>query len=121
MTMWSAFRKLKNISLPQLSILTATPQIKEYEMSDFKYFKIEDFDCLETGENEMSTEFIERLDGLRSVCGFPFIVTSGYRSPNHSIEAKKETPGQHAQGIAADIKVVGGAQRRLLVEKALDM
>ena len=121
MTMWGAYRKLKNISLPQLNILTATPQIKEYEMSDFKYFKLEDFDCQETGENEMSTEFIQRLDGLRSVCGFPFIVTSGYRSPNHSIEAKKETPGQHAQGIAADIKVVGGAQRRLLVEKALDM
>ena len=121
MTMWSAYRKLKRISLPQLNILTATPQIKEYEMSDFKYFKLEDFDCQETGENEMSTEFIQRLDGLRSVCGFPFIVTSGYRSPNHSIEAKKETPGQHAQGIAADIKVVGGAQRRLLVEKALDM
>ena len=121
MTMWSAYQKLKNISLPQLNILTATPQIKEYEMSDFKYFKLEDFNCQETGENEMSTEFIERLDGLRSVCGFPFIVTSGYRSPNHSIEAKKEMPGQHAQGIAADIKVVGGAQRRLLVEKALDM
>ena len=119
--MWSAYRKLKNISLPQLNILTATPQIKEYGMSDFKYFKLEDFDCQETGENEMSTEFIERLDGLRSVCGFPFIVTSGYRSPSHSIEARTETPGQHAQGIAADIKVVGGAQRRLLVEKALDM
>ena len=90
-------------------------------MSQFKYFKLEDFDCQETGENDMSTEFIERLDGLRSVCGFPFIVTSGYRSPNHSIEAKKEKPGQHAQGIAADIKVVGGAQRRLLVEQALQM
>ena len=122
--MWSAYRRLKNLSnvnVPQLNILTATPEPKENKMSQFKYFKLEDFDCQETGENEMSTEFIERLDGLRSVCGFPFIVTSGYRSPNHSIEAKKEKPGQHAQGIAADIKVVGGAQRRLLVEKALQM
>ena len=90
-------------------------------MNQFKYFKLEDFDCQETGENEMSVEFIERLDGLRSVCGFPFIVTSGYRSPDHSIEARKEKPGQHAQGIAADIKVVGGVQRRILVEKALQM
>ena len=122
--MWSAYRRLKNLSnvnVPQLNILTATPRPKENKMSQFKYFKLEDFDCQETGENEMSIEFIERLDGLRSVCGFPFIVTSGYRSPNHSIEAKKEQPGQHAQGIAADIKVVGGAQRRLLVEKALEM
>ena len=122
--MWSAYRRLKNLSninVPQLNILTATPEPKENKMSQFKYFKLEDFDCQETGENEMSIEVIERLDGLRSVCGFPFIVTSGYRSPNHSIEAKKEQPGQHAQGIAADIKVVGGAQRRLLVEKALNM
>ena len=122
--MWSAYRRLKNLSnvnVPQLNILTATPEPKENKMSQFKYFKLEDFDCQETGENEMSIEFIERLDGLRSGCGFPFIVTSGYRSPNHSIEAKKEQPGQHAQGIAADIKVVGGAQRRLLVEKALEM
>ena len=122
--MWSAYRRLKNLSninVPQLNILTATPEPKENKMSQFKYFKLEDFDCQETGENEMSIEFIGRLDGLRSVCGFPFIVTSGYRSPNHSIEAKKEQPGQHAQGIAADIKVVGGAQRRLLVEKALEM
>ena len=54
--MWSAYRKLKNISLPQLNILTATPQIKEYEMSDFKYFKLEDFDCQETGENEAGSQ-----------------------------------------------------------------
>ena len=119
--MWSAYRRLKNLSFPQVNILTAEPKVRDIKMSEFKYFKLEDFDCQETGENEMSTEFIERLDGLREVCGFPFIVTSGYRSPSHSIEARKEKPGQHAQGIAADIKVVGGAQRRLLVEKALDM
>ena len=122
--MWNAYRKLKNLSkieIPQVNILTAAPKGKQEKMSEFKYFKLEDFDCQETGENEMSIEFIERLDGLRSVCKFPFIVTSGYRSPNHSIESKKEKPGQHAQGIAADIKVVGGAQRRLLVENALVM
>ena len=76
--MWSAYRRLKNLSnvnVPQLNILTATPEPKENKMSQFKYFKLEDFDCQETGENEMSIEFIERLDGLRSVCGFPFIVT----------------------------------------------
>lgn len=88
---------------------------------DFKYFNIEDFDCQETGENEMSEDFIHRLDELRAVCGFPFYVTSGYRSPSHSIEKRKSQPGTHAQGIAADIKVSGGAQRRLIVEKALEL
>tara|TARA_B100000497_G_C7618318_1_gene371450 strand:+ start:430 stop:777 length:348 start_codon:yes stop_codon:yes gene_type:complete len=87
----------------------------------FKYFKKEDFDCQETGENEISDEFIYKLDELREACGFPFIVTSGYRSPKHSIEARKSSPGTHAQGIAADIRVAGGTQRRLIIEKALEM
>ena len=83
-----------------------------------KYFKVEDFNCQETGENEMSPDFLQKLDALREVCGFPFIITSGYRSPNHSIEAKKSKPGTHSQGIAADIKVVGGAQRMAIIRNA---
>ena len=90
-------------------------------MNTYKYFKVEDFDCQETGENEILPEFIAGLDQLREECGFPVIVTSGYRSPTHSIEARKENPGTHAQGIAADIKVVGGEQRRLIVENAIDL
>ena len=90
-----------------------------------KYFKITDFDCSETGENEMDTEFLEALDNLRDICGFPFTVTSGYRSPNHSIEAAKVAAGKklgtHAQGIAADIKVSGGAERLTIVKHASAM
>ena len=33
----------------------------------------------------------------------------------------KKTPGTHTQGIAADIVVSGGVQRRVLVEKALEL
>jgi uncharacterized protein YcbK (DUF882 family) len=85
---------------------------------NLKYFKVEDFNCQETGENEMCPDFLQKLDALREVCGFPFIITSGYRSPNHSIEAKKVKPGTHSQGIAADIKVVGGAQRMAIIRNA---
>ena len=90
-------------------------------MSDFKYFKIEDFDCKETGENDMSVDFIHALDQLRAACNFPFIVTSGYRSKEHSVEKRKQNPGTHAQGIAADIKVSGGAQRLSIVKHASAM
>ena len=55
-----------------------------------RYFKIEEFDCQETGENKMNPEFLEKLDELRHECKFPFTITSGYRDPSHSIEAKKE-------------------------------
>jgi hypothetical protein len=49
-------------------------------MTDFKYFKLTDFDCQETGENEMDVEFIKALDHLRAACNFPFMITSGFRS-----------------------------------------
>ena len=84
-------------------------------MDKFKYFKIEEFDCQETGENKMSPNFIKKLDLLRGACGFSFQITSGYRSPNHSIEKRKDQPGTHAQGLAADIYVNGGRQRMQLV------
>ena len=85
----------------------------------FKFFKIEEFDCQETGENGMQDEFIYALDSLRSACGFPFRITSGFRSVNHSIEAKKAKPGTHTQGIAADIAVSDGNQRYLIIKHAM--
>ena len=86
------------------------------------YFKIEDFDCQETGKNEMDGDFLRQLDKLRAACGFPFYVTSGYRDPEkHPIEKAKAKPGSHAQGIAADIAVNGGVQRRTIVKEALAM
>ena len=83
-----------------------------------RYFKLADFDCQETGNNEMSDVFLWRLDELRHVCGFPFIITSGYRDKTHSIEEAKKNPGTHAQGIACDIKVNNGAEAFAIIEKA---
>tara|TARA_R100001377_G_scaffold69345_1_gene44679 strand:+ start:1031 stop:1393 length:363 start_codon:yes stop_codon:yes gene_type:complete len=90
----------------------------DFKNDDFKYFKLSDFDCQETGENNMSFDFIHALDQLRGACGFPFIVTSGFRSKNHSAEKRKEKAGTHAYGIAADIRVSGGAQRLAIVKHA---
>ena len=86
-----------------------------------RYFKIEEFDCQETGKNEMDPDFLEKLDELRERCGFPFTITSGYRDPSHSIEAKKSKPGTHAHGIAADIQVTNGSQRYILLTHAFQM
>ena len=88
----------------------------------FKYFSRDEFVCKETGENEIEDELIFALDELREHCGFPFVITSGYRSPDHSIEKKKKTPGTHAQGIAADIAVqYSGLQRYTIVKNAIKL
>lgn len=87
---------------------------------EFRYFKIEDFACQETGENEIRPDFVAALDNLRAECGFPFVVTSGYRSKNHSIEKPKKIGGQHTLGNAADIQATNGLQRMAIVSKALN-
>lgn len=84
-----------------------------------KYFKANEFNCQETGENEMSPAFLAKLDLLREACGFPFTITSGYRSTSHSVEARKKNKGTHTQGIAADILVQGGSQRHRVIQEAL--
>ena len=86
-----------------------------------KYFKISEFDCQETGHNKMSPEFLNRIDELRAACGFPFVITSGYRAVTHSAEAAKEKPGMHTEGIAADVSVTNGVQRRKIVAEAIKL
>lgn len=85
----------------------------------FRYFRKEEFNCQCTGNNEMKDEFIHKLDELRKACGFPFVISSGYRDPSHPIEARKSKAGTHAQGIAADIAVSGGAERYKIVSEAM--
>ena len=90
-------------------------------MSDYTYFTFSEFNCSCCDRNRMSHDFLTRLDELRALCGFPFVVNSGYRCENHPNEASKATPGTHNKGIAADIQVTNGYQRRQLVDAALEM
>ena len=86
-----------------------------------RYFKLSDFNCQETGNNEMSEKFLEKLDDLRHKCGFPFIITSGYRDPTHSIEARKAKAGTHSRGIASDIRINNGKEAYDIIKNAQSM
>lgn len=90
-------------------------------MPKLKYFRKGEFACKQTGENNMDTRFVKRLDRLRGRCGFPFVITSGYRSVEHSAEIDKPIPGTHTRGIAVDIAVEHGHQRYLIVSEAIAM
>jgi uncharacterized protein YcbK (DUF882 family) len=72
-------------------------------------FSQEEFACSETGECKMSASFMAKMQKLRDVYGNPMTITSGYRSPKHSIEASKPTGklSTHARGCAADIACNG--------------
>jgi zinc D-Ala-D-Ala carboxypeptidase len=83
-------------------------------------FSKREFDCKHTGENQMSHDFMFKLQQLRVIYARPMLITSGYRSPKHPIEARKSTVGTHAQGIACDI-AVSGADAIRLISLAIDL
>jgi uncharacterized protein YcbK (DUF882 family) len=87
----------------------------------YKHFDISEFRCRETGESDMKPEFIHMLDELRERVGQPMVITSGYRSKEHTAERNKEKGGTHTQGIACDIAVSNGVDRMRIVKEALSM
>lgn len=91
------------------------------EKGTMRYFTVDEFNCQHTGNNRMEWAFMEKVDFLREACGFPFVITSGYRDPTHPIEAGKGKPGAHSRGVACDIRVSNGEQLRTLVWWALKM
>lgn len=91
-----------------------------------RYFKedLSEFDqrgSIGSGQN-MKLEFVEKLDELRHRCGFPFQVTSGYRSPEYNATVSSTgLTGVHTKGIAADIVFHNGQQLYAIVKHAMDM
>lgn len=83
------------------------------------YFTEKELACSCCGTNHFDDEFLALLNKMREQCGFPFPVSSGYRCPNHPIEAKKKSPGAHTTGQAVDI-LAYGARAQELVRCALN-
>ena len=79
-------------------------------------FSFEEMRCSETGECAMDEGFMDNLQILRNELGRPLTITSGYRSPRHSIEAAKAAPGTHAMGRAVDIACAGVKALEILRE-----
>ena len=80
------------------------------------YFTQDEMRCqCGCGADGMSPEFMDKLTSLRADWGQPMAITSGYRCPNHPIEAKKAKPGTHSSGRAADIAIRGEDAYKLLI------
>ena len=89
-----------------------------------RYFLFSEFDqkgLQGSGQDFMDNLFVSRLDALRHTCGFPFIITSGYRTPeyNNQVSTTGYT-GPHTTGKAADIQVSRG-NAYIVLREALNM
>lgn len=78
------------------------------------YFSFDELKCQHCGGLVFDEDFRRTLDDIRSACGFPLPVTSGYRCPDHPIEVVKDSPGAHCSGKAVDIQISGWKAHRLL-------
>lgn len=82
-------------------------------------FTREEFACTcGCGTNEIRDETIDVAQDIRTECGFPLPVTSGYRCPEHPAERNKKTAtGTHPEGTATDFGV--SHKQAVEVHKAL--
>jgi zinc D-Ala-D-Ala carboxypeptidase len=80
----------------------------------WKNFPQHEMRCKETGELAMLPSFMDRLQRLRDDFAKPMVISSGYRSPKHSIEIAKSQPGTHAMGCAVDVQISGADVTRLI-------
>jgi zinc D-Ala-D-Ala carboxypeptidase len=85
-----------------------------------KFFSESEFKCSHCGVAKMDQDFINRLNELRREVGVPLRVTSGYRCPDHPIEARKVASGAHTTGKAVDFAVEGRLAHELL-KQAMEM
>jgi uncharacterized protein YcbK (DUF882 family) len=84
----------------------------------WQYFTRDEFACnCGCGTNRIQNEIIDLCEQLRKELKIPLVVTSGYRCPNHPVEANKVLPGRHTEGIAVDLRMPNGSKMR----EALDI
>ena len=70
---------------------------------------------------DLKTEMLNFINDLEKSLGYEITITSGYRSSEHPIEAKKNKPGEHTEGLAIDVAAVGGTPFYELVKHAMDL
>ena len=85
--------------------------LKPWPWNNFSHSEMQ---CKETGACKMLPSFMDRLQALRIEFNKPMVVTSGYRSRNHSAEFKKDRPGTHAMGCAVDVECFGTDALKLI-------
>ena len=85
------------------------PTTESKEEKPKNYFKAKELKCKATGEEGIDPDFLELLNKIRHECGFSFPLSSAYRSPQHPIEARKNTLGSHTHGKAVDV-ICSGAK-----------
>lgn len=85
---------------------------------NYIHFEIFEFDSPDKkGSGSLMNEhFLGMLDDARGIASVPFIITSGYRTPEHNKAVGGVENSSHMKGYAADISVMSGSQRWAIID-----
>lgn len=88
---------------------------------ELQFFKLSEFDSpdLPNSGINMDKDFLTRLDALRGLCGFPFIVTSGFRTQFYNTKIGGVANSAHTRGVAVDIACVDSRRRFIIINNAV--
>ena len=89
---------------------------------DFKYFKLEEFDCPGlpgSGAKHMCKDFVKTLNSIRHTAGIPLVITSGYRDAEHNQKVNGSKNSSHLIGVAADIACDNSIDRAKIISAAI--
>lgn len=77
---------------------------------EWKYFTTEEVEGLDE-------EFVAKLDQARHLAGFPFVITSGFRTLEKNQSIIGAVPdSSHLKGLAVDLKVENSHEVSLIVD-----
>ena len=79
------------------------------------FFTEDEMKCPCCGKTIMDVAFIKYLNMARFLAGFPFVVSSGYRCPDHNKKVGS-TSTNHTSGMAADIRCTDSRERYEMVQ-----
>ena len=87
---------------------------------ELQWFKEDEFKkCVPSCSMAQCDEFaLQRLDRLRSLCGFPIKLNSAYRSPEYDKSKGRSGESAHCRGLAFDIACRNAEQRAYIVATA---
>ena len=105
-----------------MRIETWRNSLKKLEDMSLENFSLSEFDSPDSpgSGKHMTKEFLKKIDKAREISGVPYIITSGFRTPQHNETLKKQgykaSPNSsHLKGVAADISCLDSGTRQKIV------
>lgn len=83
------------------------------------YFKRSEVMCPCCKDGDILPDFRAKLNKAREIAGIPFIISSGFRCPEHNSAVGGSKTSSHMVGCAVDIKCNNSRDRKIIVDSLL--